>query len=91
MKNISYEEAEAILYSDNYRGVISGCNIMKGLLIISKYIDPDKEEILCHAEHDQIWSVELDELVDAGVTKEDLEQLNKLGWYTDEGALSRYV
>ncbi len=61
-----------------------GDNAFQGLQIISKYFDPKKKEILCAAEHDVIYSVDIDDILKAGITKEDAETLAKLNWMIED-------
>lgn len=67
-----------------------GDNTYQGLQIIAKYMK-DKE-IICAAEHDIIHSVDIDELVEAGITEEDVYALVNLNWMlTDDTYLSCFV
>jgi len=59
-----------------------GDNAIQGLLIIQKYI-PNKG--IEAAEHDIIYSVSADDLVEAGITTEDAESLRKLNWMIYDG------
>jgi len=64
-----FEEAEY------YKGKNS---ILIGLNIISKYIDID----LC-AEHDEIYSENIDKLIEKGMTDADWVELSKTDWRID--------
>ena len=57
-----------------------GDNTFQGLLIIAKYINPNDSIIIVAAKHDVVCSVEVKELCDAGITKEDVIALRKLNW-----------
>ena len=62
-----------------------GDNAFLGLQIIAKYIDPSKNTIICGGGHEVIYSVDGQDLLDAGITKEDLETLARWNWsYEDE-------
>lgn len=61
-----------------------GDNAFQGLLIISKYFDINSKDILCAGEHDIIYSVEIDELLEAGLTVVDATALAALNWSLDE-------
>lgn len=61
-----------------------GDNFFQGLQIIAKYIDPMKEDLIVAAEHDMIYSVEGQQLLDAGITDDDLVALAGLNWSFDE-------
>jgi len=65
-----------------------GCNALLGLKIIEKYM-PNKG--IEGAEHDVIYSVELDEIIEAGITDEDLKELALLNWHEEDGGLACFV
>ena len=69
----------------------SGDNIFKGLLIINKYFDVEKKDIIGAVGHDIIYSVDADELLNAGLTEVDAISLAKLGWMVSEECLSCFV
>ena len=75
-------EFEKIFKGDS--GKWDGDNAMQGLKIIEKYFPPDAE-IIQGAGHDVIWSVDAEELVEYGITKEDAEELRRLNWMIEEG------
>lgn len=52
----------------------------KGLQIIAKYMDPDKHYIIVACEHDMLYSVQMEELIESGITEEDVMLLENLGW-----------
>jgi len=62
-----------------------GDNALQGLLIIAKYFDIKKYVILEAAEHDEIYSVDVDKLIEAGITEEDTIALRKLNWMIEKG------
>lgn len=47
--------------------------------------------ILQGASHDQIWSVGLKEICEAGLTEEDAQSLASLNWMEEDDALSCFV
>jgi hypothetical protein len=59
-----------------------GCNVFSGLKIITKYCPKRGIE---GAEHDMIYSVSIEELIDAGIIEEDVIELKKLNWMVEEG------
>lgn len=71
-----YEIFEDMEWDKNDKGDM----IFKGLCIIAKYIDPSKTNIVTFATHDEIWSVTIDQLIEAGITKDDAINLRKLHW-----------
>lgn len=66
-----------------------GDNVLEGLLIIRKYC-PAKT-VLEAAEHDVIYSVDMDDLIKAGITEEDVIRLRNLNWMIDEHHLACFV
>lgn len=62
-----------------------GDNCFQGLLIIAKYVDPTEKEIIVGAGHDQIYSVDIDKIIEAGITEEDAKKLRGLNWMLSEG------
>lgn len=80
------EEFEEIMNGDS--GDWDGDNAIQGLLIIIKYLPKSGIE---GATHDEIFSCGVDELLDAGLTKEDAEELRRLNWMIDEDSLACFV
>lgn len=64
----------------------NGDNAMIGLIIISKYFDIRVKTILEGAGHDVIYSVDVSEIVEAGITWDDAVELRKHNWMIDEEA-----
>jgi ADP-glucose pyrophosphorylase len=54
----------------------NGDNAFQGLQILSKYSD----NLIIAAEHDIIYSVDVDDVIEKGITKEDAIALRKLNW-----------
>ena len=78
------EELIDILKSEDIKTNWTGDNALQGLLIIAKYIDQKKRDLICGAGHDIIYSVDVDEIIKAGITKEDAIELRKLNWMTQD-------
>ena len=57
-----------------------GDKCFQGLLIISKYINPKKNKIIFYGEKDMIYSVDVNLIIDAGITEEDAILLASLNW-----------
>lgn len=76
------EQLEDIL--KNKKAKWNGDNAIQGLLIINKYFDSTKKTILEGAEHDIIYSVRIEDIIEAGLTEEDANKLAELNWMTDE-------
>lgn len=75
---ITREEVNEIFEGDS--GKWEGDNAFKGCNIISKYID----NIIQGADHDIIYSEDVDVLIESGMTKEDFEQLRRLNWVIED-------
>jgi hypothetical protein len=58
-----------------------GDNAYQGLQILSKYAD----SLIKGADHDIIYSCDVDYLIEKGITKEDAEKLRKLNWMIYDG------
>jgi len=57
------------------------CNVFLGLKIITKYRPKNGIE---GAEHDKVFSVTIDQILEAGITEDDVVELRKLNWMIDE-------
>jgi len=77
-----------IMRSDEYIRPVDGCPIFYGLKIIIKYMPMAG---IAAAEHDVVYSVEADDLVDAGITEDDAIELREHNWFLDDGYLTHYV
>ena len=58
-----------------------GDSAWQGLQILSKYTD----FLIQGADHDIIYSCDVDYLIEKGITKEDAESLRKLNWMIHDG------
>jgi hypothetical protein len=86
---MSREQLEKIFEKDSSKW--EGDNAIKGLLIISEYISPQKETILRGADHDIIYSVSVDEILTAGLDYADAEALRALNWMISDDYLACFV
>lgn len=66
---------------------IKSDNAFIGLQILSKYTN----RLIIGAEHDIIYSEDLDTLIKAGILVKDAIQLRKLNWMINEGSLACFV
>ncbi|HDZ15694.1 hypothetical protein LCGC14_0950280 [marine sediment metagenome] len=82
------EEFYHILKRDN-GGEWEGDNALKGLNIIAKYIPNDT--VLEGVGHDVIYSVDIDKLIEAGITIKDAEELRELNWMLKDDCLACFV
>jgi len=76
------EEFEKVF--DNEDTNWDGDNTFQGLVIIAKYIDIKENDIIAGVEHDILYSVDVDDIVDNGITLEDAIKLRKLNWMIEE-------
>ncbi len=74
------KDVEKIWDDENIESKWKGDNFVQGVLILMKYIDPQKEDIVTGAEHDEVYSVEIDVLLKKNITIEDLTKLKMLNW-----------
>jgi len=82
------EEIEKIFDEvDSDLSNVDGDNAYLGLVILSKY---SKNLIQC-AEHDKIYSLGLEEAIEANITDEDITELAKLNWMIDEDSFACFV
>ena len=64
--------------------------VLTGLLIISRYFDTDKT-IVSGAVDSILYSVGIDELIDAKLTMDDLNKLSKLNWMAVDGKFAVFT
>lgn len=62
-----------------------GDNAIQGLAIIAKYINTSENDIICGADHDILYSVDVDVVIEAGITEEDATALRNLNWHIEDG------
>ncbi len=82
-----YEQFEEIM-SKYVEISWEGCNVFLGLEIIRKYLPGAG---ITAAGHDIIYSVSIDDIIEAGITDGDAIRLRQLNWMTDEEGLACYV
>jgi len=82
MKKITIEQFETIMNDESVESKFpEGDNALVGLNIIAKYLPRKGIE---GAEHDIIYSVDVEEIVEAGITEEDTRRLKELNWMIEE-------
>jgi hypothetical protein len=83
---LTEERVVEILNDDEelYKAEWNGDNAFQGMQIIAKYIDPTENDILQAAGHDIIYGPDIDELIAAGITEEDVIKLRKLNWMIED-------
>ena len=73
---------EEIMSKDGRSDLSRDDNAFLGLQIIRKYCPTKGIE---GADHDIIYSVGVDELIEAGITEEDAHKLRELNWMVQDG------
>jgi hypothetical protein len=76
-RKMDIEKIEKIF--ENTDSKWDGDNAFKGLLILAKYAD----NLITGAEHDMIYGPDIDKLIDADITEEDVTRLATLNWHFD--------
>ena len=79
------EELEKVFESEETNW--EGDNCYQGLQIIAKYT----KNVVQGAGHDELFSEDVDNLIDAGITIEDATKLRELNWMISEGSLACFV
>ena len=74
----------AILNDESIEIDYDGDNALMGLQLIASYFDKNKT-IITGADHDELYSVEIEELVAKKITKEDVLKLAKWNWSLSDG------
>jgi hypothetical protein len=82
---IDIDEVYEIFDEDS--GNWTGDNAFQGCQIISKYTN----DIIQGAGHDEIWSADVQFLIDAGMTLEEFKQLRNLNWMIQDDYLACFV
>jgi len=82
------EQFDDIMNSDISTQFPEGDNAIAGLQIIIKYLPKSGIE---GADHDIIYSCDVEELVEAGITEEDTRQLREWNWMIQDGYLACFV
>ena len=85
------EEFERIVGNEKFSTTFKDLkkdNALVGLNIIAKYLPTKGIEA---SEHDKIYSVYVDEILEAGITVEDAKYLRAINWMIDEDSLACFV
>ena len=83
---MTYEEFETIFEETDSDW--NGDNAFQGLTIIRKYISGT---VLCGADHDIIYSANVETLIESGITEEDVKNLALLNWMIQDEYLACFV
>lgn len=84
---MTYEEILKIMEED-VETHWDGDNAMQGLKILEKYSSKD---VLCAAQHDQIYSINVELAAKNGITEEECKHLRSINWMVEEDCFSCFV
>ena len=84
------EEFQKIMDDDTIETIFpkNKDNALMGLKIIEKYLPESGIE---GAGHDIIYSVDVDKLIEAGITEEDAKKLKEINWMIQDDYLACYI
>ncbi len=68
--------------TDSDLSSVEGDNTFMGLQIMSKYVN----NLVQGADHDIIYGPDIDELIEAGITEDEVKQLRILNWMINDGS-----
>ena len=89
---ITREELEEIFSQDGEAPTFETKDrALRGILILLNYFDSNTECIINAAEHDMIYTVDVDILIEKGITKDHAELLRSIGWFIEEDCLCHFV
>lgn len=77
---ITREKFDEIFERTSINATLSGDTAFKGLQILSNYTN----HLIQAAEHDMIFSISVDELIELEITEEDVIKLARLNWLISE-------
>ena len=77
--SLTREEIEKVFENEDTEW--KGDNAYQGLQILAKYSD----NLIQGAAKDVIYSCGISELIEKGITKEDVDKLRKLNWMLEDG------
>lgn len=85
------EQLEEMMSNEDVKAKWEGDNALQGFMIIGKYIDFKKHTILEAAGHEIVYGPSLSDLAEAGITEEDVKELRRLNWMSEDGSLACFV
>ena len=81
MNIMTIKELEAIY--DEEAGYVEGDSIFQGLEILARYAGGKR--VIQAAEHDEIYSLRIEDVLEAGLTRGDAVDLRDFGWNISGG------
>lgn len=80
------------IFDEDVNADFTGDNFLKGCMIIAKYVDITKDEIVVAAGHDIVYCLDVESAMEAGMTEEDFLALSKLNWIIEnENQLACFI
>lgn len=64
-------------------------NVFQGVMILLRYAN--NEIVITAAEHDTIYSIDVQEAIDNGITKKEITKLAKLNWMIECESFACFV
>lgn len=86
---MQYEEFEAIIQENTPFPKNEENRIFLGLVVMRKYLPHCEIEA---ADYDIVYAADVKKLLEAGITPKDAQELNRLGWFIENGeCLAHFV
>jgi hypothetical protein len=88
---MTVEEFEKIMDDESIKTIIvdiEECSTFAGLKVITKYLPGAG---ISGADHDIVYSANVSDLIEAGITREDTIKLKELNWMIEDGYLACFV
>ena len=87
---MTLEKFDEIMHDETIDPKWEGDNTLQGLNLMASYL-PDEKYVVAGADHDIVYSVDAQALVDAGITEEDAIKLRMLNWMMQDEYLACFV
>lgn len=84
LKTVHTKNDFKTIFNNAERKSFNGDRILKGLIIMSKYIDIDKTTIIGTLAHDTMYTTTIDSLIEKDILKDDVIKLRELGFCIDD-------
>lgn len=84
LKTVHTKNDFITIFNNAERKPFNGDRILKGLIIMAKYIDIDETTIIGALAHDTIYTTTIDSLIEKDILKDDVIKLRELGFCIDD-------
>jgi hypothetical protein len=88
---MTYEEVVEVFEEEDLKTKWEGDNTIQGLKILEKYFNPLIDSLITGANHDVLYSVDVEEAIKRGLTKEDVYALARLNWMIEDDCFQCFV